>query len=89
MTLPETHTISRKKPTRLGSVNAARKGSLQDTYPSPILDGETPEENESSDKRYKEAVTLLKSLQPKAVVPYEPASEAADRNVRRIMYHCG
>jgi hypothetical protein len=56
---------------------------------SPIDEEEIPKEgarlgNEWSSK----AVVLLRSPQPNAIVPYETASDAVDRNLRRIMYHC-
>jgi hypothetical protein len=89
MALPEIHPIPQKNQTRSGSVNAARKGSPQEAYLSPIGEGETPGEDDSPSKRYEEAAILLRSPQPKAVMSYKPPSEAADRNLRRIMYHCG
>jgi len=66
-------------------VKAARKGSPHEACIPPIEEGEPLEEGNSSDKRYGEAVTLLRSSQPKVVVPYESSSEAADKNLRRIM----
>jgi hypothetical protein len=86
---PRMNSNSREKRARLRPLEVARKGPPREAYLSPIDEGETPEEDISSRKRYNEAIVLLRNPQPKAVVPYEPSSEAADRNLRRIMYHCG
>lgn len=87
MALPDTSDAFRKKLTRLRSKKAAEKCSPQEIL-SPIEEDEVSEGNGPSHTSYSEAVTLLRNPEPKVIMPYNPFSEAVDRNLRRIMFHC-
>lgn len=89
MAIPHKHSVSRRNRTRRRQARAAGIESAQVICLSPIDGEESHREDTRPSKEWSsQAVSLLRSLEPNAMVPYETTSKAVDRNPRKIMYHC-
>jgi hypothetical protein len=84
------HSSKESDTVRVGKRSQERltAGSVSLAY-RVLGEGKIPGEDDSPSKRYEEAAILLRSPQLKAVMSYKPPSEATDRNLWRMMYHCG